>query len=150
MKPDQSKGWDPDRPNTHICQLICSLTTSNDHEDSKMAAQSRSELDSHANMVVVGRNAYIIQDTGRRADVSQFTPDYEALNLVPIVDAAMLYSCPFTGEDHILIVHDALYVPSMENNLIPPFVMRAAGVKVSDTPKIHVSNPSIDDHAIYF
>jgi hypothetical protein len=35
---------------------------------------SRTELDSHANMPVVGRHAYIILDTGRVADVSPFTP----------------------------------------------------------------------------
>ena len=38
---------------------------------------SRTDLDSHGNVVVVGNHAAIINDTGRRADVSPFTPDYE-------------------------------------------------------------------------
>ncbi len=42
---------------------------------------SRTELDSHANMPVVGRHAYIISDTGRMADVSPFTPDYASMQL---------------------------------------------------------------------
>ena len=38
---------------------------------------SRADLDSHTNMVVVDNHAEIINDTGRRADVSPFNPDYE-------------------------------------------------------------------------
>jgi hypothetical protein len=36
---------------------------------------SRTELDSHANMPVVGRHTYIISHTGRVAEVNPFTPD---------------------------------------------------------------------------
>ena len=50
---------------------------------------SRTDLDSHANMVVVGKHAAIINDTCRRAEVSPFTPDYESLSKMPIVDAAV-------------------------------------------------------------
>ena len=38
----------------------------------------------------------------------------------------------------------------MNNNLIPPFVMREVGIEVCDTPKIHMTNPSIDNHVIHF
>ena len=38
----------------------------------------------------------------------------------------------------------------MENNLIPPFLMGEAGLKVNDTPKMHVDNPQVEDHSIYF
>ena len=37
---------------------------------------------------VVGRNAYIISDTGRIADVNPFTPDYDSI-WISIVDAAV-------------------------------------------------------------
>ena len=94
-------------------------------EDDK---SSRTDLDSHANMVVVGRNALIISNTGRTTEVSHFTPDYEALQRVPIVDAALSYMCPYTDRQYVLIVRDALSVPSMKHNLILPFVIREAGV----------------------
>ena len=58
---------------------------------------SRTDLYSHANMVVVGKHAAIINDTGRRAEVSPFTPDYESLSKVPIVDAAIMYDLPHSG-----------------------------------------------------
>ena len=43
-----------------------------------------------------------------------------------------------------------MYVPSMYINLIPLFIVREAGVVINDKPKIHVSDPSLDDHAIIF
>jgi hypothetical protein len=98
---------------------------------------SRTELDSHANMPVVGRHAYIVSDTGRVADMSPFTPDYASMQL-RIVDAAVQYDCPYNGESCILVIRNTLYVPSMKNNLLPPFVLRKAGIKLSDTPKIQV------------
>ena len=38
----------------------------------------------------------------------------------------------------------------MTNNLIPPFLMREAGVVVNDTPKIHTEDPGIDNHTLWF
>ena len=69
---------------------------------------------------------------------------------VPIVDAAVIYDCPLSGLTYVLILMNALYVDTMTNNLIPPFVMREAGITVRDTPKIHVKDPSIRDHSISF
>jgi hypothetical protein len=100
-------------------------------------------------MPVVGRNAYIISDTGRVADVNAFTPDYSSMR-ISIVDAAVTYECPYDGKSYIFVLRNALHVPSMKNNLILPFVMREAGIKVNDTPKIQTSNPTEEDHSIYF
>eukprot|EP00957_Ditylum_brightwellii_P185696 14138468-Ditylum_brightwellii.AAC.1 len=58
------------------------------------------ELDSHANMPVVGRHAYVISDTGRIADVSPFTPDYSSME-IKIVDAVIQYDCPYNVTSHI-------------------------------------------------
>ena len=87
--------------------------------------ESRTELDSHAKMPVVGRNTYIISDTGRIADVNPFTPDYASMR-ISIVNTAVRYDCPYDGKTYIFVLRNALHVPSMKNNLIPPFVMREA------------------------
>ena len=55
-----------------------------------------------------------------------------------------------TTENHTLVLCNALYVPSMEHNLIPPFMLREMGVTVNDVPKIHKEDPTVDDHAITF
>ena len=118
-----------------------------DNSGTHGSLESRVELDSHANMPVVGRNAYIISNTGKTANVNPYNPDYEPME-IPIVDAALMYNDPFSGHDHVLIIRNALYVESMSNHLIPPFIIREAGIQVHDTPKIHVEDPGTDDHAI--
>ena len=47
---------------------------------------SRTELDSHANMI--GMNAYILSTIGETADVVPFNPDYKPIS-VELVDAAL-------------------------------------------------------------
>ncbi len=130
--------------------LIAATSDVNGIDMDVESTSSRTELDSHANMVVVGNNCLVIEWSGRTANVNPFTPDYEALPEVPIVDAAVMYECPISGKEHILLVRNALHVPAMEQNLIPPFVMREAGIVVNDTPKIHVNDPTVEDHSIYF
>ena len=41
--------------------------------------ESRTELNSHVNMVVVRNHATILVDNGNKVDVSLFAPDYQAL-----------------------------------------------------------------------
>ena len=102
---------------------------------------SRTELDSHANMPVIGRNAYILSKIGETVDVAPFTPDYKPIS-VELVDAALKYECPYSGEVKILIIRRGLHVPSMTHNLLPPFMLREAGIQINDVPKIHVTSPS--------
>ena len=137
-----------------VTQEVCIANVDHDSDmsldDDSSISESRSELDSHANMIVVGKYALVINDTGKTAQVSPFTPDYNAMSGVRIVDAAIQYDCPYSHQPYVLIVRNALHVPSMKNNLIPPFIMREAGIKVNSTPKIHVDDPTVDDHCIYF
>ena len=76
-------------------------------------------------------------------------PDYDSMQ-IKIVDAAVQYDCPYTGKTHILVIRNALHVPSMKHNLLPPFILRQAGIEVNDTPKIQVMDPTEKDHSIYF
>ena len=110
----------------------------------------RTELDSHANMVVLGSHAFIFRSTNRTCNVQNFDPSLGIASKIPIVDGAVAYECPYTGEIYVLIVRNALYIPHLKNNLIPPFVMRAAGVALNETPNIHSKDPKIDNHCITF
>ena len=107
------------------------------------------DLDSHANMAVVERHAYILSDTGRTAEVNPFMPDYKLMQ-VPIINAAVQYECPYSGTLHVLVIRNALHVPSVRHNLVPPFMIREEGIQVNDTPKIWVNDPTTSDHSIYF
>ena len=87
--------------------------------------------------------------TSKKVDVSPFTPDYKPL-MVLLVDATVKYDNPYNGKSYILVLQNALHVPSMDNNVIPPFMLREMGVTVNDVPKIHKEDPTVDDHAITF
>ena len=110
---------------------------------------SRTELDSRANMPVIGMNAYIVSKIGETVDVAPFKPDYKPIS-VELVDAALKYECPYSGEIKILIIRRGLYVPSMTHNLLPPFTVREAGITINEVTKIHVTSPTEEHHAITF
>ena len=87
----------------------------NDEDNMDVSEEySRAQLDSHANVEVVGRHALIIIYTGQKAEVGPFSPDYEVLKKVPIFDAAICYTCPHNDKIYILIVKYSLSVPSMK------------------------------------
>jgi hypothetical protein len=153
--------WEPggekqcEQPNAYVYDVM--VAAANEVMEAKKqqgllgnGESSRTELDSHANMAVVGRHCFVIQETGRQADVSPFSPEYESLNQVDIVDAAIMYECPYTGKEVILVIQNVLYMPAMDNNLIPPFIMREAGLIVNNVPKMQMNNPTDNHHSIVF
>ena len=113
-----------------------------------MDESSRPELDSHANIPVIGKNVYILSII-ETVDVAPFTPDYKPIR-VELVNAALKYECPYSSEIKILIIRRGLHVPSMSNNLLPPFMLREAGITINEVHKIHVSSPTEEHHAIMF
>lgn len=135
--------------NDKIYSLCGVDSVPSDMEDEDDSSESRTDMDSHANAPVVGYNAFIVNTTGKTCDVHAFSPDLPPLT-VPLVDAAVKYESPFDGTEHVLVIMNALHVPSMKHNLIPPFMIREAGIQLKDVPKIHVEDPSVDDHAILF
>ena len=117
--------------------------------DAEMDGESHTELDSHANMPVVGREALIVEQSGKTMEVSPFTPDYKPIK-VEVVNAIVQYDSPLDGKEYMLVIQDALHVPSMCNNLIPPFIMWENGITVNECAKIHCEDPTREDHAIIF
>ena len=49
-----------------------------------------------------------------------------------------------------IVVRNGLHVPSIDHNLITPFIMRAGGIIVNDVPKIHCEDPTVDNHCVSF
>ena len=88
-------------------------------------------MNSHANMPVIGKNAYILSKISGTVDVA---PDYKPIS-VELVDAALKYECPYSGEVKILIIRRGLYVPSMTHNLLPPFMLREAGIHINEVQR---------------
>jgi hypothetical protein len=110
-------------PNAHISALIVASVTDDDYDNEAMNLDSRTDLDSHANMFVASKHAYILADSSKTATVRAFSPDSVPIE-TQIVDCAFLYECPYTNKIHILVAYNALYVPTMTHNLVPPFLLQ--------------------------
>jgi len=117
--------------NAHLASVLYEVSVSD--ASSVTSDDSRTELDSHANMDVVGSNCIVVHNTGKSAQVSPFTSDLGALQNVPIDDAAVAYDCPVSGETTVFIVSNALNVLGMDNNLLLQFLMVAMGLLALNT-----------------
>ena len=84
---------------------------------------STTELDSHANMAVAGNETTIIACSGAFANITPFSKDLPAMDMVKIGDAEMCFDNPISLETYILVVKNALLIPLMGHNLIPSFLI---------------------------
>ena len=75
-------------------------------------------------MVVIGIQGITIQHTDKFSNVIAFAVDFGMMPMVPILDAAIAYDCPHSGEVFLLVSQNALYIEIMDHNLVPPFIMR--------------------------
>ena len=93
----------------------------------------RSELDSHADTTVAGRNCVQIHNTERSCDVAPFSDTYEPMKDVAIVTAATGFTAT-TGRQYILVFHECLYMPELSHTLINPNQLRHFNTQVQDNP----------------
>jgi hypothetical protein len=70
------------------------------------------------------------------------------MKMVEIVEAMMAYNDPISHTTYLLGMRNALSIPSMGHNLIPPFLIRKAGLALDETPKFQLDTPMINNHAI--
>ena len=71
--------------NSHLTIKIESLVE--DYNDNK----GQSNLDSHANMIVCGKNCWIISRSRWSVDIKAFSFDARGLTAVPMVDVLITY-----------------------------------------------------------
>jgi hypothetical protein len=149
--PKLIKGRDPPImpvPSKRVQQAIKISMVESQISDLSIDESIQSDLDSHANMIVLGKQCFIISYSGKYIDVNAFADAVGGLTQVPIVDAAITYDCPYSHKSWLLIVRNVLYFRLMDNNLIPPFILREAGLIVNDKPEIHCAYPTVNDHTI--
>ena len=84
LQSDMNQSWDPGGQrylvrSDKLFAILSDTTVAGANDSDSVSMQdevSRTELDSHANMPVIGRHAYVLAETGKTVDVSPFTPDY--------------------------------------------------------------------------
>ena len=110
---------------------------------------SVTELDSHANMAVAGGDCTIIARSGRFATVTPFSSDLPSLDRVEIGDVAFAYDDPYSQRTYLLVMRNSLLIPTMDHNLLPPFLVREASLFLDETPKFQSTDLSRNNHTIY-
>jgi len=72
------------------------------------------------------------------------------MDKVEIADVAMAFDDPLSTRTYILVMRNALYIPTMGHNLIPPFILREAGLWVDETPKFQLADKAtIDNYCMH-
>ena len=62
----------------------------------------------------------------------------------------LAYDCERTNQICLLVLQNVLYIESMVNNFIPPFILREAGLIVNKQAKMHCAEGTVteEDHTI--
>ena len=121
------EGWDPPCPNEYVRFRIAAAIAQigNASVNSYLLGNGRTELDSHANMCLLGKHCSLLSElnSARTVNVGAFSDSAGGLNNVPIVDAMIAYDCKRTNQVYLLVLRNALYIEDMNDNLIPPFIL---------------------------
>ena len=64
------------------------------------------------------------------------------------VSGALAYDNPMSGTTVIIVVHQAIHVPTMDCDLSCPMQVRMNDVKLDDKPKFPKEDPTDESHAI--
>ena len=108
--------------------------------------ESTTDLDSHADTCVVGKNALIILDFETPVRVTGY--DKLKAKSYRTVSAALAYDDPKMGEVHILEVHQAIEIPHLHHNLLCLMQLRVNDVEVNERPKFLTRYPTDSSHVI--
>ena len=81
---------------------------------------------------MVRRYLSVLEDIESKAKVAGFTSELGKPMTVPVVTAAVIYDCEYTGKTYILVIYNALYFQNMDTNLLPTIMMRLAGLDVDE------------------
>jgi len=108
---------------------------------------SRSELDSHADTCVSGKDSLVIHDFDRPVNITGYDPNQPVAKALRTVNAALTYDDPVNGEVIILVVHQAVHIPHLSHNLLSPFQMRLNDVTVNN-PRFLTDNPTETTHTL--
>jgi hypothetical protein len=113
----------------------------------RLEEANRSDLDSHAECCVCGKDVLVFNYFDREVVVTGWDPAGETQSLM-IVSAALGYTMPQSGKTVILIVHQSILSPTLNNNLLSTMQMRLHDVIVNETPKFQSLNPTNLSHSI--
>ena len=105
--------------------------------------ECRSEIDNHAYTCMVGtKTALIIHDYDRPVQVHGYDEGVGEIEACRTVSAVIVYDHTESRETYMLVLHQAILIPQMENNILCPLQMRKNDVRVNDEQKFMAPTPT--------
>jgi hypothetical protein len=108
---------------------------------------NRSDLDSHADCYVCGKEVLVFNDFNSEVTVTGWDPRGETQSL-RIVSAALGYTIPQSAKPVLLIIHQSILSPTLNHNLLSTMQLRLHDVIVNETPKFQYLNLTNLSHYI--
>jgi hypothetical protein len=108
---------------------------------------NRSDLDSHADCCVCGKEVLVFNYFDMEVTVTGWDPEGETQSL-RIVSEAMGYTVRQSGQTVLLIVHQSIFSPSLNHNMLSTMQIILHGVIVTERPKFRYLNPTKLSHSI--
>jgi hypothetical protein len=105
------------------------------------------ELDSHADMCVLGHDALIFLDYDRPVIVKGYDPSLGTKTYTS-VNRGLAYDDPTTGKLYHLMINQAIHIPHLDHRFLCPMQCRVNDVIVNNTPKFLTSDPTDHMHAL--
>ena len=106
------------------------------------------ELDSHADTCVVGKNTLITHSYGRMVTVTGYNPSLGQVTNLDIVSAQVAYELPNSSDVVLININQCVHVPKMENNILCPIQLQMNGCRLQETSKFQVRAPTENDHSV--
>ena len=105
------------------------------------------ELDSLADMCVVGDNCFTIHDHNRPLNVYRYDPK-DGHRSAKTVDARVGYQDLQNGQKFILMINQAICIDGLVNHLLCPIQCHMNGMCTSEVLKFLTETPSETTHAL--
>jgi hypothetical protein len=96
---------------------------------------------------VVGLDSLVFLDWDQPVVFSSYDPAGNPKTLMT-VSAALAYELPESGRTMCLALHQAIYLPTLQHNLLCPMQMRLHGVVVNETPRLQCESPTESLHSV--
>ena len=132
--------WFPPRHRT-ISRIVSSIRKDSKNKTAKVEYQHRPqstshghiELDTHADMTVLGSNCVVLSYTGKECELSPYSSEYKAVRNIPVVTGAMVWTNTMDGTAYLLIFHESLWMgDKLDHTLVNPDQLQAYGVSIQD------------------
>ena len=67
-----------------------------------------------------------------------------------MVHADIAYDFEHTGNTHIMVINNSLYLSNISVTLIPPLIIPLSGLQVYQCPKLLANEPTEEQYYVYF